>query len=96
MLHIRCYPVLAQGQSQHWSPDFKSARVSWRYTDCRATESLPLCRQAVVHAVLKALQRPALHAKTLGFIHPMTQERLHFTSDLPDDFTASLKSLREL
>lgn len=29
--------------------------------------------------------RQALHAKTLGFIHPVTGEEMFFTSDLPDD-----------
>ncbi len=29
--------------------------------------------------------RQALHAKTLGFIHPKTEEYMHFESDLPDD-----------
>ena len=29
--------------------------------------------------------RQALHAKTLGFIHPRTGEHLFFTSELPDD-----------
>jgi 23S rRNA pseudouridine1911/1915/1917 synthase len=29
--------------------------------------------------------RQALHAQTLGFTHPTTQEKLFFTSDMPDD-----------
>lgn len=29
--------------------------------------------------------RQALHAKTLGFVHPRTGEYMHFDSDLPDD-----------
>ena len=32
-----------------------------------------------------ACPRQALHAKTLGFVHPTTKEYLHFESDLPDD-----------
>ena len=55
-----------------------------------------MCRQAIVHTVLKGLQRPALHARTLGFVHPVTSEQLHFSSDLPEDFVASLETLREL
>ncbi|MFZ4583157.1 MAG: RNA pseudouridine synthase, partial [Paludibacter sp.] len=27
----------------------------------------------------------ALHAKTLGFVHPRTGEFMHFESELPDD-----------
>jgi 23S rRNA pseudouridine1911/1915/1917 synthase len=29
--------------------------------------------------------RQALHAKTLGFTHPRTEEFMHFDSDLPED-----------
>ncbi len=29
--------------------------------------------------------RQALHAKTLGFVHPRTKEYMHFESDLPED-----------
>lgn len=31
------------------------------------------------------LTRPALHAMTLGFIHPTTRKFMEFTSELPDD-----------
>jgi 23S rRNA pseudouridine1911/1915/1917 synthase len=34
----------------------------------------------------KIIPRQALHAKTLGFIHPATQKFLQFDSELPDDF----------
>jgi len=34
----------------------------------------------------KIIPRQALHAKTLGFIHPATQKFLQFDSALPDDF----------
>ena len=35
--------------------------------------------------VLGGLKRQALHAKTLGFVHPVTGERLSFDSELPED-----------
>jgi len=38
--------------------------------------------------------RLLLHAATLGFDHPVTGKRLHFTADLPPDFTAELARLR--
>lgn len=34
----------------------------------------------------KLIPRQALHAKTLGFIHPETKQKMQFESDLPDDF----------
>ncbi len=42
-----------------------------------------------------AIAGQALHAKTLGFTHPTTLERLTFTSDLPNDFLQVLQKLRE-
>ena len=39
----------------------------------------------------KTLQRQALHAKTLGFVHPKTKEEMFFTSELPDDFSKVFK-----
>ncbi len=35
-----------------------------------------------------------LHARTIGFVHPGTGERLFFTSPLPDYFTGALEWLR--
>jgi 23S rRNA pseudouridine1911/1915/1917 synthase len=42
----------------------------------------------------KALPRQALHAKTLGFIHPNTGEMMRFDTDLPVDFTNCLERWR--
>ncbi len=36
------------------------------------------------------MRRHALHAKTLGFTHPITNEKMQFDSPLPDDFQALL------
>ena len=38
--------------------------------------------------------RLLLHAATLGFAHPVTGERLHFTSELPPSFQSELQRLR--
>jgi 23S rRNA pseudouridine1911/1915/1917 synthase len=39
-----------------------------------------------VENCFKIIPRQALHAKTLGFIHPITKDFLQFDSDLPADF----------
>ena len=39
----------------------------------------------------KIIPRQALHAKTLGFIHPATKEFLQFDSELPTDFKEVLE-----
>ena len=38
--------------------------------------------------------RQALHAKTLGFVHPKTGEEMFFTSELPDDMTELINRWR--
>ena len=42
----------------------------------------------------KVLPRQALHAKTLGFIHPTSGKRLFFESPLPDDMAALIENRR--
>lgn len=45
-------------------------------------------------AAVAAFPRQALHAATLGFVHPVTGEELRFASDLPADFAGLLACLR--
>lgn len=40
------------------------------------------------------LPRQALHAKTLGFVHPVTGQYMSFTSDLPADMVAAIDKWR--
>jgi 23S rRNA pseudouridine1911/1915/1917 synthase len=44
-------------------------------------------------AALDALNRQALHAHTLGFVHPKTGEDLLFRSDPPEDFARLMRAL---
>lgn len=39
----------------------------------------------------KVIPRQALHAKTLGFVHPVTKKFIQFDSELPQDFTDVLE-----
>lgn len=39
-----------------------------------------------VHNCFKLMPRQALHAKTLGFTHPITKKQVLVASDLPEDF----------
>ena len=43
---------------------------------------------------LKALPRQALHAKTLGFIHPTTGEMMRFDTELPQDLEDCIEKWR--
>lgn len=45
---------------------------------------------------LAMFPRQALHAMTLGFIHPTSQEPLEFSSELPSDIKGLLEILEEL
>ncbi len=40
------------------------------------------------------IPRQALHAKSLGFVHPVTKKEMFFDSELPDDFTKVLEKWR--
>ena len=44
-----------------------------------------------VENCFKIIPRQALHAKTLGFIHPVTKEFIQFDSDLPRDFVEAIE-----
>ncbi len=49
---------------------------------------------APAREALAALGRQALHASVLGFVHPVTGERMVFESPLPEDMARLLKALR--
>ena len=44
-----------------------------------------------VENCFKIMPRQALHAKTLGFMHPVKKEWMQFDSELPDDFKGVLE-----
>ena len=48
-------------------------------------------RQFIKHC-FDLCPRQALHAKTLGFVHPRTGRQMDFTSDLPQDMMALVKA----
>ena len=49
-----------------------------------------------LRSLVKGLGRQALHAKTLGFIHPVSGEYLEFDSELPPDMQAVLDYLERI
>ena len=52
--------------------------------------------KAFINNCFKVCPRQALHAKTLGFVHPQTGEEMHFDSPLPDDMSQLLDKWRTL
>lgn len=49
-----------------------------------------------VDGCFEACPRQALHARTLGFVHPKTGEEMFFSAPLPDDFENLLARWRKL
>ncbi|WP_419212297.1 RluA family pseudouridine synthase [Maribacter sp. X9] len=47
-----------------------------------------------VENTFKLLPRQALHAKTLGFVHPVTGEYMSFDSDIPEDMVNAIEKWR--
>jgi 23S rRNA pseudouridine1911/1915/1917 synthase len=47
-----------------------------------------------VDNAFKILPRQALHAKTLGFVHPVTGEQMRFDSEIPEDIQMCIEKWR--
>ena len=47
----------------------------------------------VLKQMIKAMGRHALHAKTLGFLHPVSGEYLEFDTELPEDMAGIIRYL---
>lgn len=52
-------------------------------------------RKTLFEKLFKTLSRQCLHAKTLGFIHPVSKKEVAFDSELPADFLFVLEQLRK-
>ena len=50
--------------------------------------------KAYIQNCLKLCNRQALHAKTLGFVHPVTGEQMDFTSELAEDMATLIEKWR--
>lgn len=58
-------------------PTYGGRRIAWGGTEKKKKEQ--------VQKLLEIMKRQALHAKTLGFIHPTKRKFMKFDSDLPSD-----------
>jgi 23S rRNA pseudouridine1911/1915/1917 synthase len=68
-------------------PVYGGIRIAWGGTEKKKKEE--------VQRFLTIINRQALHAKTIGFIHPVTKETMRFDSSLPSDMTSLLELLRK-
>lgn len=48
-----------------------------------------------VENTFKLLPRQALHAKTLGFVHPVTGQHMSFDSEIPEDMAMAIEKWRQ-
>ena len=53
-------------------------------------------KHLVLREAAEALKRPALHARVLGFVHPVTGKTVRFEVDPPADFEVILTALRAI
>ncbi|MBP8137419.1 MAG: RluA family pseudouridine synthase [Candidatus Eisenbacteria bacterium] len=60
----------------------------------RKSLSLRQAERSLIVALLRTLRRQALHAAELEFVHPVSGERLHFESALPEDMAHALTLLQ--
>ena len=67
-------------------PTYGGRRIAWGGTEKKKKEE--------VQQFLKIINRQALHAKTIGFFHPSTKQKLKFDSALPEDMKEVLEILK--
>jgi len=60
-----------------------------------STGRLTGLKDPTLQALIRKLGRQALHARTLGFIHPVSGQYLEFSSPLPEDMAKILEHLDE-
>ena len=46
-------------------------------------------------STINNFDRQALHAKSLGFVHPKTGKKIFFEAERPKDFNALIKNLKK-
>ena len=74
-------------------PVFGDAVYNGRKSQLRR---LPSHLQKRGEALLKKINRQALHAKELSFIHPKTNKKLIFTADVPEDINDLLENIEKI
>jgi 23S rRNA pseudouridine1911/1915/1917 synthase len=49
-----------------------------------------------LNSIMKKIDRQFLHAKSLGFVHPLSNKEVHFEIPLPKNLSKLVKKLRNL
>lgn len=74
------------GRPVFGDPTYGGRRIAWGGAERKKKEE--------VQNLLKTITRQALHAKTLGFVHPIIKKEMVFDSDLPADMQCILSILK--
>ncbi len=80
--------LLSEGHPVFGDPDYGGRN--------RQMGRLTAGQRRVAAEYFEKVDRQLLHARTLGFIHPITKKELRFESPLPEDFSSMLEELREV
>ncbi len=68
-------------------PTYGGRKISWGGIDTK--------KKSEVQRLLEIINRQALHAKSISFIHPISKETMQFEFDLPEDINLILSLLRK-
>jgi 23S rRNA pseudouridine1911/1915/1917 synthase len=104
--HVRVLERLAGGRAAYLECRLETGRTHQIRVHLSEQAKTPLLADAVYGAgvalsaeiseIARTLGRQALHAAVLGFIHPVTEQSLHFEVAPPPDFALALSALRAL
>lgn len=101
--HVEVLEVLGGGRAAHVRCVLETGRTHQIRVHLSEVTNTPLLADELygglrgapeVVSVAKALGRHALHARVLGFVHPVTAERLRFEVPLPAELEQALSALR--
>ncbi len=87
----RTHQIRVHFSSQGW-PVFSDATYGGRM---HALSRLTSSQRDAARMAMKQLDRQALHARLLGFIHPVTKQQIQVEAPLPEDFNQALELIRE-
>ena len=74
----------------------RKATLCWHSLSLVQSSAIWGRRKDAARSAVQGFSRPALHARSLGFVHPVTGEHLKFDTHLPDDFQSVLTALQDV